>query len=106
SVASSTWRTRMPSHWVAKCSFGYDTLLPRDRIMINPCFRHNTTAFDAQDFAEDFAAAMATSSAVTGPINVKMYDLQGPKPVFPAGDATLNSASAAQAYPKPREVAL
>jgi hypothetical protein len=76
--------------WRMQCAFQADSALPRDQLTINPHFNDGGFASDPQTLCEDLAAALDTWADGSGQINVKAYDAQGTKPVYPAGDATVN----------------
>lgn len=96
----------MATHWVAKCTFQYDTTLPRDAVMINPCFRANLGTGLGDAFCQDLGDRLATWTTFAGPLTVRTYDLEGSKPVFPQGTYTKNPAATPPAVPIPRELAI
>ena len=97
----------MPSHYVAKCAFNVGSDLPRDVMMINPCFRRAPALTDMDGLASDLATVLDTWAG-TGQfkISVRFYDLEGTKPVYPDGVATKNSGITTSAIAVNREVAL
>lgn len=99
----------MPVHHRVQIAMAADTTLPRDRVVITPCFRHNGPVVDMQGFCSSLATAMATWMGAFGTgtreIRVKSYDVEGTPPVYPDGDATAN-AGLVPATALPREVAL
>jgi hypothetical protein len=95
----------MAQHYLAKCSFQYDTTAPRDALIINPCFRINGVV-DAQSLADNVRDALYSFTVFQGPMTVKVYDLEGTKPVYPAGTSVKNPAATPPAYTMPRELAV
>lgn len=95
----------MAQHYIAKCSFQYDTTLPRDAIIVNPTFRINGVV-DAQSLADNVRDAFYTFTGFQGPMVIKVYDLEGSKPVYPAGVSTKNPIATPPVYSMPRELAL
>lgn len=93
----------------AQCTWQIESLLPRDGVMINPCFRHNLPAMgggSAQSIADDLAAALKAWEV--GPtlhqLTVKLYDAQAPPPNRPMATKVLN-ANQAQGWSTPPELA-
>jgi len=87
-----------------QCSFGADTALPRDRLMINPVFNDAGGTSDTQQWCQDMAEGLANLWG-SREITVKSYDVEGTKPVYPNGEFTVN---AGQTPPStiPRELAI
>jgi hypothetical protein len=90
----------MPTHIRAQCIWQMESLLPRDAVMINPCFRHNPIGgwlpANAQQLADDLAAALKAWEV--GPtlhqLTVKLYDIEGTKPVRPMATKVLTPNTA------------
>jgi hypothetical protein len=95
----------MASHYVAQVAVWYDSTLPRDAEVINPCFRDNIGGTDAGALANDLATAVSTAVGTAHQVRVRFYDLQGTKPVRPAGEKLLNSGNSG-ASTTARELAL
>jgi hypothetical protein len=70
---------RLRSAWWA------DSGLPRDQLIINPVFRINGLLYDPQQLCQDLATSLQSWAAVTTQLIVTAYDVQGTKPVYPAG---------------------
>lgn len=92
----------MPAHLRALCYWQVNSLLPRDRMSINPCFRHQTMGIgeiDGAALANDLATALkAWELAPTNhELTVKIYDIEGTKPVRPIGTKVLQPAAASAA---------
>lgn len=76
----------MPTHALVQVAYDWDSALPRDRFVMNPCFRWaNFTIQDAESLANNvldaFGAAYPTQ-VVTHQV-AKVYDLEGTPPVLP-----------------------
>jgi len=91
--------------WRLQTSFGFDTNLPRDQMVITPHFDDAGVGTDPQGLCDDLAAALDTWTPGTMQITVKAYDAQGSTPVFPQGEKVLN-ASSTPGTSTPREIAL
>lgn len=74
-------------HYRAQCEFQVDTLEPKDVLSINPCFRDKGITSNPDGLATDLLAALQ-SWQIRGAvgIRVKLYDIQGTKPVYPAAE--------------------
>jgi hypothetical protein len=92
----------------AQCIFSLDSTLPRDQLVINPCFLDHGVTSNPSNLASDLATALegwyGTASVL--PITVKLYDIEGSKPVAPAAIATRNSTLAPPSAGCPREIAV
>lgn len=91
--------------WRLQCSFGADSGLARDRLMINPHFNDGGVGSDPQGLCEDLALELFNWASGHHEVTVKAYDAQGAVPVFPQGDAVQGNGL----YPEsgsPREVAV
>lgn len=99
----------MAQHYLAKCDFQYTSTDPRDLISLNPTFRFSgTTGFDASSLADNIITAW-TSWHVAGaatPLRVRIYDLEGAKPVYPAAEKLTSAWGTALNTNVPRELAL
>lgn len=104
----------MPLHMRAQCSWQVGSMLPRDVFTIDPCFRDQLgvtddplSGGDKQALAEDLATALkAWELAPTNhQLTVKLYDIEGTKPVRPMATA-IRQANAAQQAAYMREIAL
>lgn len=75
----------MPTHVKAQIAMAYDSLLPRDLVVMDPCFRwDNLTIQDAESLANNIHDAI--EAAWTGSLpqtTIKIYDLEGSVPVLP-----------------------
>lgn len=81
-----------------------DSIKPEDAIVINPCFNAIVSP-NAQQLADDLATAWKNYiSPTTNQVRVRMYDLEGTPPVYPAAEKLLN-ANAAAVTGLPRETA-
>lgn len=89
----------------AQCSFLMDSAFPRDRLVINPVFSMTGTFQDADQLAEDLADALSTWKSPACEVQVKTYDVEGTKPVYPNGEA-VNDSGIVGASTCPRELAL
>ena len=88
-----------------QCSWAFDSLFPRDRLMINPCFQDNGATSDPNGLCAALATALQTWAGTINELKVKAYDLEGTKPVYPAGQDTKNSGILSTSG-QPREVAV
>jgi hypothetical protein len=99
----------MPVHYRAQCTWlGIDSALPRDGITIDPCFRAAAGLSTPDAFASDLANGLmgwASGPFSVAQLTVKIYDIEGTKPVFPVGTAIVNPGGLS-ASGNPREVAL
>jgi len=91
--------------WKLQTQIWSDSTLPRDSFVITPHFNDQGVGSDPQQLCEDLAAVIDTWVGLPHQITVKAYDAQGTVPVFPAGEATINTG-ASSASATPREVAL
>lgn len=96
----------MPYYRMA-VSVWHDSLAPRDACMINPCFHDMGITSDPTGLCTDLAEAIQTYTGVgtSNQITVKAYDLQGTKPVYPAGEHTINAGAVADSN-TPRDIAV
>lgn len=74
--------------WKLQTSIWNDTLLPRDAFTITPHFNDQGVGTDPQSLCEDLAEAIHGWVGPLQQVQVKAYDAQGTKPVYPQGDAT------------------
>jgi hypothetical protein len=100
----------MPTHIRAQISVAVGDLLPRNRMVVTPCFRHSTEAGllsgpDYTALATDLANGWNTWSQSIGETTVKLYELGPLPPNDPKATVTLNAGMVA-AYSYPREIAL
>jgi hypothetical protein len=93
------------SIWRLQASWQYDSASARDRVTINPHFEVLNPAPDVQQLCQDLAVGLDAISPSTAEIQVKGYDAQGSKPVYPEGDAKVN-AGGILATARPRELAM
>lgn len=89
----------------AQVSVWHDSTLPRDAMQINPVFRDSGVTSNPTQLATDLANAVDSAITGTTQVEVKMYDVEGTKPVYPAGQYVKNVGSA-PASSLPRELAL
>jgi hypothetical protein len=84
-----------------------DTTFPRDAVVMTPHFDDGGITTDPQALCDDLAAALNTwmVGANTRQVKVTAYDAQGTPPVYPQGEAILNTGMQTDAS-CPREVAL
>jgi hypothetical protein len=96
----------MPTHIRAQCYWQVGSTLPRDRFVINPCFRHQLDPLDDdpawQDLADDLAEAIKAweFSPTQNELTVKLYEIKdhvAGAPNRPKATKTLNAASAVEA---------
>jgi hypothetical protein len=85
-----------------------DTAFPRDKIVIDPCFRIQSAITDVDALCEDLASNL--DSWVSGGVplrelRVRGYDIEGSKPVYPQGDAIRNAGQFAPSS-APRQIAV
>lgn len=93
--------------WRLQTSFAADSTLPRDFMTITPHFNDGGVGSDPQGLCDDLAAALSGWINV-GPereVKVTAYDAQGTVPVYPAGEAIVNTGVAPTSV-MPREIAL
>jgi hypothetical protein len=91
--------------WRLQVSWQKDTTAPRDRMLITPHFNDIGATTDPQNLCNDLLAGLNTITPTTGELRVKAYDAQGSVPVYPQGDAIVNTG-ATQATAVPRELAI
>jgi hypothetical protein len=84
-----------------------DSALPRDEIVVNPCFRSQqiTGTPDAQALTDDLATALLPKIGAT-PYRVTAYDLEGTVPNRPMAETKKNVGNTATVSGSPREVAM
>jgi hypothetical protein len=85
------------------------TMLPRDVVMINPCFRNNLAGpgWDSQGLAQDLANLIASWQVPSqDPVEVRFYDLEGSVPVYPMAIATANAGNTPDVGDEPQEIAV
>jgi hypothetical protein len=97
----------MPTHIRAHVTWQTGSLLPRDKIQITPCFRHQQIlpvdgGPEWDDLAEDLATGIRTSLAAGNAqaLEVKLYEIKDPvagEPNRPKGQHVLDPANAAEA---------
>jgi hypothetical protein len=95
----------MPTHIRAQCSWQVGSTLPRDRVQITPCFRHQLGiiegAPDWQTLADDLHAGLTGwASPVIGNSNeltVKLYEIGKPPPNRPQATKVSALPNAAEA---------
>lgn len=79
----------MPTHFRAQIGWAVDSLLPKDQVTINPCFRHQTDlgsllGADWQQLADDLAASIQVVVGTPArQCTVKLYNLIDPVPGTP-----------------------
>jgi hypothetical protein len=95
-------------HYLAQCAFQMDTAFPRDAMVINPCFRDSGATSDPGDLASDLADALAGwwPSGATKELRVKLYDLEGTPPVYPAAEEIRHAGVEPPSSVCPREIAV
>lgn len=76
--------------WRLQVAAAADTLFPADRTMITPHFNDHGATTNPQNLCHDLGEALKTYYTVSTEINVKAYDAQGTRPVYPQGDYTVN----------------
>jgi hypothetical protein len=99
----------MAVHIRAQVRWPQSTALPEDVVCINPCFRNNLAApgWDADGLAQDLADGIADwQFQDTDPVEVRLYDIQGTKPVYPMAVAHANPGAAAGDVSQPTETAV
>lgn len=98
----------MPTHVVVQCAFDFDTALPRDRMVMTPCFRWSNLSIQDADslannvldaFEANFTDALGTHSIA------RVYDLEGARPVLPMASVERHVGLLAT-NDRPRELAL
>lgn len=94
----------MPKHMRFKCAFQTENTDPKNAVCINPTFRHQTwqpledpLPVDSQALADEMVTKLIALVPSAGPISVKIYDVEKPKPNFPMATAVGNAASAPKA---------
>lgn len=106
---AETWYSvvSMPTHVVVQTAFDFDTALPRDRMVMTPCFRwDDLTPQDAESLANnvlDAFEANFTDAAGTRS-EARVYDLEGARPVFPMAEVVRHEGLLA-VNDRPRELA-
>jgi hypothetical protein len=88
-----------------QCSTWYDSLAPRDAIVINPHFQTVGPLIDEQALCDDMATAISEIVGSTHQVQVKMYEVPKPDPNPPVAEKLLNANQSAPAT-VPRELAL
>lgn len=99
----------MPTHILAQVSVPVGDALPRNRMVITPCFRHSTDLFgpgvDADALANDLANVVWTWAGSPGEVDVKLYNLEGTPPNLPMAHK-VNTPGVVATYDMPRELAI
>jgi hypothetical protein len=80
--------------WRLQTTWWKDTLLPADGITITPHFDDQGVGTDPQGLCDDLLAALQAWEPSTSQIRIRAYDAQGTVPVFPQGDAEVNTGVA------------
>jgi len=65
----------------AQCAAWYDSLSPKDAMIINPCFRVDVSP-NPQQICDDLADALAINIQAPVQSRVRIYDAEGAKPNF------------------------
>lgn len=91
----------------AQCQVWADSTQPRDAMSINPCFQFTGALFDGDGFCLALANSLKSWIGATPArqIQVKTYDVEGTRPVYPNGQAII-SVGAAPVSTVPRELAI
>ena len=95
------------SIWRLQVAYQLDTAFPRDKMVITPHFRTDSTILpaDVDALCEDLASACQANGMGTGELTLKGNDAQGSVPVVPQATAIRN-AGVVDTSSGPREVAL
>src|SRR3954462_445994 len=99
----------MAVHIRAQCRFPQSTALPADVVCINPCFRNTLAApgWDADGLAQDLADGLAGWQLDSAnPVEVRLYDIESTKPVYPMAIAKANPGNLAANISQPQEIAV
>jgi len=95
-----------------KCSWKMDSSFPRDRMVINPVFKADWAIDpesglnpDSNELCQDLADGLSAWDGSAAEIEVKSYDLEGTKPVYPNGYGVANLGGTGSSG-MPRETAL
>jgi hypothetical protein len=100
----------MPTHIRAQCRFQYVDTDPKNIFTINPCFRHSLDfgTFDPQGLADDLRDIFKTTNVQgsTQPIQVRLYDIEGTKPVYPMAESSSNWGGTPASLAFPGELAV
>lgn len=93
--------------WKLATQVWYDSLLPRDAMMINPVFRDRGVGTDPTQLCTDLLNQIKAKFVQISPnqMRCRAYDVEGSAPVYPAADVTLNPNGVSTAA-VPREMAL
>jgi hypothetical protein len=86
----------MPVHYRLRCAWQFLDTDPKNQAVINPCFRDNGVTSDPDGLCEDLATALSTwtiAAMATAQLTVTAYDVQGTKPVYPAGRHQINTGN-------------
>jgi len=82
-----------------------DSLASTDAMCINPCFHDTGLTSDPQSLATALCTAVVALIGASRQVRVRLYDVNGTKPIYPAGEKQLNTGLAAVST-IPREIAL
>lgn len=92
-------------HYRAQITTPTDAGLPRDVMTIDPCFHDAGVTSDPAGLADELAASVAAWITTAPTVTVKLYDIEGTKPVYPAAQKTVNPGNNLPTT-GPREIAL
>jgi hypothetical protein len=96
----------MPVHYRAQVIVPQDSSMPKDVLTINPCFRDSGATSNPQNLADDLALAMSQFFSGGGAhVIVKLYDLEGTVPIYPAAVGEVNATVQPRPSAMPREIA-
>jgi len=100
----------MPTHILAQVSVPVVDALPRNRVVITPCFRHSTefgllSGPDFDSLADDLANGFWTWAGSPGEVRVKLYNLAGQPPHDPVANRVVHEGVIAT-YDMPRELSI
>jgi|SRR3954452_1638430 hypothetical protein len=99
----------MAVHIRAQVRWPAHTNVPADVATINPCFRNTLAApgWDADGLAQDLANGIGAWQFDTNdPVEVRLYDIQGAKPVYPMAIAHYMPGNVAADISQPPETAV
>jgi len=82
-----------------------DSLASTDAMCINPCFHDTGLTSDPQSLATALCTAVVALIGASRQVRVRLYDVNGTKPIYPAGEKQLSTGLAAVST-IPREIAL
>jgi hypothetical protein len=86
-------------------SWQFDTVAPRDAMVITPHFAIDGNVGSLDGLCKDMVDGLQAITPIPGEVRCKAYDAQGTPPVYPVGDYIVNKGLT-HPHTYPRELAL